>query len=63
MVRKGCLQRSRNIQKALVAAYLVRGVGYVVEGIARIVFNERDGLGLALSARTVVVLSLYVSLS
>ncbi|CAE7445855.1 unnamed protein product [Symbiodinium natans] len=60
LVRKGCLQRSRNIQKALVAAYLVRGVGYVVEGIARIVFNERDGLGLALSARTVVVLSLYV---
>ncbi|CAE7260825.1 unnamed protein product [Symbiodinium sp. CCMP2592] len=50
---------SPRLRKALIAACLLRGVGYLLEGVAHVAFNQRDGLALALAGRAMVVVSLF----
>ncbi|CAE7654904.1 unnamed protein product [Symbiodinium sp. CCMP2456] len=50
---------SPKLRKALIAAFLLRGIGYLLEGVAHVAFNQRDGLALALGGRAVVVVSLF----
>ena len=51
------------LRRALTAAFLLRGIGYIVEGVAHITFNQGDGLGLALAGRAVVIVSLFLWLA
>ena len=59
VLRFAPVSASPKLRKALIAACLLRGLGYLLEGVAHVAFNRRDGLALALGGRVVVVVSLF----
>ncbi|CAE7748406.1 unnamed protein product [Symbiodinium necroappetens] len=59
VLRFAPVSASPKLRKALTAACLLRGIGYLLEGVAHVAFNQRDGLALALGGRAVVVVSLF----
>ena len=60
VLRFAPVSASPKLRKALTAACLLRGIGYLLEGVTHVAFNQRDGLALALSGRAVVMVSLFL---